>query len=223
MEILSPLGRPLSGHKARHAGTALRPTPTGGSPRRRKGDDQVDGSPHVDRQHRLPGGLNSTPSGRAPFPRQFAEAIGHVVLEAAQCEDTLGELVVLHRNASADADFDWWTSGERLADAVEGLGDPDAGSIAADYRDLLRQRHMIVHGLWLQGSEGHVNMMRAKSTKASPRAPRYDVDFGSETDLAALADQFNHLSDALLTPSRASWVLPSRSTTPLALDAAHRP
>ena len=136
---------------------------------------------------------NSTPSGRAPFPRQLAEAVGHVVLQAAQCEDTLGELVVLQRNASANPDADWWTSGERLAATVEGLADPDAGAIAADYRDLLRQRHMIVHGLWLEGSEGHVNMMRAKSTKSSPRAPGYVVGFGSETALAAVAAKFNHL------------------------------
>lgn len=125
------------------------------------------------------------------------------MLEAAQCEDTLGELVVLHRNElDANApDFDWWTSGERLADAVQGLNDVDAESIAADYRALLRQRHMVVHGLWLPGTNGHLNMMRAKSTKASPSPPAYDVGIGSEDALAKLASAFNRLerraSDAI--------------------------
>lgn len=131
--------------------------------------------------------------GRPPFPSQLAEAVGHVVLEAAQCEDTLGELVVLHRNALNDVDFDWWTSGERLAEAVQGVADPDAASIAADYRRLLPQRHMIVHGLWLVGQAGNVNMMRAKSTKSLPRATGYDVGFGSEAALAAIAAEFNRL------------------------------
>ena len=52
---------------------------------------------------------------------------------------------------------------------------------------------MIVHGLWLDGSTGHVNMMRAKSTKSSPRPPGYDVGFGSENALAAIAAEFNRL------------------------------
>jgi hypothetical protein len=143
----------------------------------------------------------SDSSGRSPFPRELAEAIGHVVLEASQCEDALGGLVVLHRNEWDAPDFDWWTSGERLADAVQGLDDAHAASIAADYRTLLHQRHMVVHGLWLPGSNGHLNMMRTKSTRASPSPPAYDVGIGSEGALTAIASAFNRLehraSDAI--------------------------
>ncbi len=116
-----------------------------------------------------------------------------MVLEAAQCEDTLGELVALHRGAHDEPDIDWWTSGERLADAVEGLPDPDAGAIAAHYRGLLRKRNMVVHGIWLHGSSGHITMMRAKSTKSSPLPPRYNVGLESEKALATLADEFNRI------------------------------
>jgi hypothetical protein len=137
--------------------------------------------------------IDSPTSGREPFLRPLAEAVGYVVLEASQCEDTLGELVVLHRNAPDDPDLDWWTSGERLAKAVESLSDPDAGGMAAQYRGLLPQRHMIVHGLWLPGSSGNINMMRAKSTKSSPRGPEYEIGFGSDAALANLAADFNRL------------------------------
>lgn len=137
---------------------------------------------------------NASPPGRQPFPSSLAEAVGHAVLEAAQCEDTLGELVILHRNAPSDPDSDWWTSGARLADAVESLGDPDAGAMAARYRELLPQRHSIIHGLWLANSNGqHLDMMRTKSTKSSLRSPGYDVAIGSECALAAIASKFNRL------------------------------
>jgi hypothetical protein len=121
-------------------------------------------------------------------------AVGHVVLEAAQCEDTLGELVVLHRNAPTDPDPDWWTSGARLADAVEDLDDPDAATMAARYRALLPQRHLVIHGLWLANPAGHhVNMIRMKSTKSSPQPPAYGLGVGSEQVLASIASEFNQL------------------------------
>lgn len=142
----------------------------------------------------MAGVKNTSPQGRDPYPDSLAAAVGHVVLEAAQCEDTLGELVILHRNAPTDPDPDWWTSGTRLADAVEDLDDPDAGAMAARYRDLLPQRHLVIHSLWLANSTGHhMNMMRTKSTKSSPRSPAYDVGIGSERVLASIAFEFNLL------------------------------
>jgi hypothetical protein len=137
---------------------------------------------------------DTSPRVRDPHPSSLAAAVGHVVLEASQCEDTLGELVILHRDARTDPDPDWWTSGARLADAVEGLDDPDAGAMGARYRELLPQRHLVIHGLWLANSTGHhMNMMRMKSTKSSPRPPAYELGIGSERALASIASEFNLL------------------------------
>lgn len=136
---------------------------------------------------------SSEPLGRPPFPGKLAAAVGHVVLEASQCEDTLGELVALHRRGAGEDDTDWWTSGERLADAVSVIDDSDAAALAHDYRSLSRSRHIVVHGVWLPGSAGHQVMLRGKSTRSAPRPPTYELGISGETELADLAADFNRL------------------------------
>lgn len=131
--------------------------------------------------------------GRSQFPPWLAEAVGRVVLQASQCEDTLGELVVLHRGAPDQVDLDWWTSGQRLAEAVAVLNDPDAASMAEDYKALLNDRHRIVHGLWLGQAGTYTNVIRAKSTKADACAPGYEVAVASEEALQSIASAFRAL------------------------------
>lgn len=92
--------------------------------------------------------------GRPAYSAWLARAVGHVALEASQCEDTLGELVVLGRGLKVEeCDTEWWTSGERLAGALVTLDDPVVDDIADVYGSLLTRRHVIVHGLWVEQAD----------------------------------------------------------------------
>lgn len=162
------------------------------------------------------------------YPPELAQAVGYVVLEASDVEDSIGELIVL-RTGRDDPDPAWWSSGTRLIEALESIGDPTLAPIAAEARVLLALRHHVVHALWLPGKDGtHVTMLRAKTTKKEPRPPGYDFGAGwSVESLADLAERFRVLdrmtddaiSDAmgfargpgsLLPPLMAPVVLPKR-------------
>lgn len=151
------------------------------------------------------------------YPAELAQAIGHVVLEASDAEDSIGELIVL-RTGMDDPDPAWWSSGIRLIEALESIGDPTLAPIATEARVLLPLRHHVVHALWLVGDgDRHTTMLRAKSTKGKPRPPGFNFGTGwSENSLADLAERFRILdrmtddaiSDALGLARRPGSLLP---------------
>ncbi|WP_143695088.1 hypothetical protein [Williamsia sp. 1135] len=117
------------------------------------------------------------------YPRELAEHVGYVVLEAAETEDLIGELLVL-RGGLDKPDPNWWASGEALAKAIEKIGDPALQPIADEMRELLAQRNALVHGLFLGYGQPRVTMKRHRGNKGD--APSFQ--FRGEWTDAALAD-----------------------------------
>ncbi|MBW0272549.1 hypothetical protein ATM97_20425 [Nocardia sp. MH4] len=156
---------------------------------------------------------------KSAFSAEVAQAVGYVVLEAADAEDSIGELIVL-RCGMDKPHMSWWQSGTGLADALESIGDPTLQPIADELRELLPLRHQVVHGLWLEGKGGaHLTMLRSKSTKKNPKLPGADVGGWSNNLLAVLAERFRVLdrmaddaiSDAMGLPRSPNSLLPPRS------------
>ncbi|MGC4932586.1 hypothetical protein ACLQ3C_02740 [Gordonia sp. DT30] len=106
------------------------------------------------------------------YPPELAEAVGYVVLEAAEAEDLIGELIVL-RTSLTEPDPTWWASGETLAKAVEKIGDPALQPIVNEMRELLQHRNSVVHGLFLGGGRLRMTMKRGKSKRGE--APSYQL------------------------------------------------
>ncbi|WP_181724511.1 hypothetical protein [Nocardia gipuzkoensis] len=165
------------------------------------------------------------------YPTELAQAVGYVVLEASDAEDSIGELIVL-RTGIDDPDPAWWTSGTRLLQALESIGDPTLAPIATEARALLPLRHQVVHGLWLVGKDGrHATSLRAKSTKKEPLPPGYDLSVGWSVDsLVDLAERFRVLdrmaddaiSDAMGLARSPGPLLPPL-TKPVTLPDRKRP
>ncbi|MFS0885132.1 hypothetical protein [Aeromicrobium sp. 179-A 4D2 NHS] len=132
--------------------------------------------------------------GRPAFSGELATAVGHVVLEASQCEDALGEMVLLASGNLGDTpDNVWWTSGERLASAVEASGVENTSSMADEYRRLTEARNIIVHGLWLESPTAFVVMTRGKSIRRDPNPPHYGFGTWTLESINDVADRFNAL------------------------------
>ncbi|WP_280393205.1 hypothetical protein [Nocardia wallacei] len=165
------------------------------------------------------------------YSDDLARAVGYVVLEATDAEDSIGELIVL-RTGMDEPDPSWWKSGAALAEALEAIGDPTLKPIVDEYRNLLPIRHHIVHGLWLEGANGnHLTMLRNKSTRRNPTRPSFNIGAGwSAGSLDEIAERFRVLdrmaddaiSDAmglqrspgsLLPPRTEPAVLPDRNTS----------
>lgn len=136
-----------------------------------------------------------TTRGRPAFSPWLAETIGHVVLEASQCEDTLGELVLLDCDINdREIDQNWWQSGAALAAAVRAISDAEAATIAETYLALVPKRNAIVHGLWIEKPGMYLNVSRIKSTRKAPRDPGLTFNFRwTEESLNAVAREFNGL------------------------------
>lgn len=163
------------------------------------------------------------------FSPELARAVGYVVLEAADAEDSIGDLVVL-RTGLESPDPRWWRSGLSLVEAVEAIGDPEIQPIADLLRELLDERHDVVHGLFLEAPGVQVTMRRAKTKKGEP--PSYEFA-GSLADdhMENLANRFRLLdrmaedaiSDAMGI-ARGEWsVLPPRTTPVVLPDLNNRP
>lgn len=133
-------------------------------------------------------------SGRPASTDELATAVGHLVLEASQCEDTLGELVLeASGNHGHQPDHEWWTSGERLANAVAAAGTGSTLALADEYRALAEGRNLVVHGLWLESPEGRMVMKRTKSSKKDETLPGFGYGFVPVSAIDDLADRFNAL------------------------------
>lgn len=155
------------------------------------------------------------------FSSQLAHAIGLVVLEASQAEDTLGELVVLRRGLP-EVDLDWWKSGEQLSQAIESLEDPELNLILSEMRRLYPIRNAVVHSLWLEGKGGPViAMKRGKSTKKAQNPANYEMrSIARVDDLHQVAEEFRTLesmasdaiSDAMGISRTIDSGLPQRKT-----------
>lgn len=161
-------------------------------------------------------------SSKSVFSRELAEAVGYVVLEAADAEDSIAELVVLRTGIEA-SDKRWWRSGTSLAEALEAIGDDELCPISDGLRELLPHRNRVVHGLFLEGNGMRLAMLRSKVTE-----PSFEVTASwSDDALADLAHRFRVLdrmaddaiSDAMglesspgspLPPRKAPVVLPDR-------------
>lgn len=141
--------------------------------------------------------------GLAGYSPTLAQAIGYVVLAAADAEDSIGELIVLRKDLDGPNPT-WWQSGEALIQALEEIGDVALQPIADEMRQLLPLRHHVVHALWLEGPEGAgMTLLRGKSTKKEPRDPSFAVGTGWSTEsLEDLAQRFLHadrLADDAIT------------------------
>lgn len=135
------------------------------------------------------------------YSDSLARAVGYVVLEAAQSEDRIGELVQL-RAGSGDPHTQWWASGQVLIEAVKSIGDPELDPLVAGMGHLYPLRNEVVHSIWLMGHKGFsaFRMMRTKSTRKDPQTPSYSVgDFQPHEDgdplryLEELARSFRRL------------------------------
>lgn len=96
------------------------------------------------------------------FSRELAEAVGYVILEAADAEESIAELVVLRSGLEAP-DKRWWRSGAALAEAVEAIGDDELCPISDGLRELLPHRNRVVHSLFLEGNKMRLAMLRSKT------------------------------------------------------------
>lgn len=158
------------------------------------------------------------PSGFSP---KLATAVGYVVLEAADAEDSVGDLVVL-RTGMKTPDPRWWRSGAALVEAVEGIGDPELQPIADLLAELIDERNDVVHGLFLEVPGGTLTMRRAKTKKGG--FPVHELDSQSVDQLANLANRFRLLdrmaedaiSDAMGIARGEQSILPPR-TRPVVL------
>lgn len=130
------------------------------------------------------------------YSPELAQAVGFVIIEAAAAEDTIAEVVVL-RQGIVDSDRDWWRSGDALAVALESIDDPTLEPITQELRRLYPERNYVVHGMWLEWSEGLVsNMIRNKSTSRQPVPASYtERTFTTLERLYKLADDFRKLED----------------------------
>lgn len=122
------------------------------------------------------------------YPRELAEQVGYVVLEAAETEDLIGELIML-RTGLDEPDPNWWASGETLAKAIEKIGDPALQPIADGMRELLDCRNALVHGLFLGYGGPRLTMKRNRGKKGDK--PSFQI-MGQWTD-AALSDVAHRL------------------------------
>lgn len=165
---------------------------------------------------------------KSSYSPELAQAIGYVVLEAADAEDSIGELIAL-RTGLDEPDPSWWRSGEALVKALEEIHDATLQPIVEEMRILLPLRHHVVHALWLEsGRDGaNLTMLRGKSTKANPRHPGFNFGTGwSELSLADLAARFrvvdrmadDAISDAMGLPRSEGSLLPPR-TEPVELPS----
>lgn len=105
-------------------------------------------------------------SSKSVFSRELAEAVGYVVLEAADAEDSIAELVVLRTGMEA-SNKRWWRSGISLAEAVEAISDDELWPISDGLRELLPHRNRVVHGLLLEGNGLRLAMLRSKVATSS--------------------------------------------------------
>jgi hypothetical protein len=162
------------------------------------------------------------------FSPELARAVGYIVLEAADAEDSVGDLVVLRTGMEAP-DPRWWRSGQALVEAVEAIGDPELRPIAELLSELLGERHNVVHGLFLEAPGARITMRRAKTKGGEP--PSHEFGGGWADDcLANLANQFRFLdrmaedaiSDAMGIARGEASVLPPRKV-PLVLPDRHQP
>ncbi|WOC14328.1 hypothetical protein [Gordonia sp. MP11Mi] len=130
-------------------------------------------------------------SDESRYPAALATHIGYVVLEAAEVEDLIGELIVLRTGIDAP-DPTWWASGETLAKALQKIGDPTLQPIADEMRELLPHRNSIVHGLF--PGYGQIRMTMKRSKRKKGEAPSFELA-GEWTDeaLADLARRFRAL------------------------------
>lgn len=160
---------------------------------------------------------------KSVFSRELAEAIGYVVLEAADAEDSIAELVVLRTGMEAP-DKRWWRSGISLAEAVEAISDDELRPISDGLRELLPHRNSLVHGLLLEGNGLRLAMLRSKATE-----PSFELTADwSDDALAELAHRFRVLdrmaddaiSDAMGLERSPSSPLPPRKTPVLLPDRA---
>ncbi|WP_156607053.1 MULTISPECIES: hypothetical protein [unclassified Dietzia] len=164
-------------------------------------------------------------SSKSVFSRELKEAVGYVILEAADAEDSIAELLVLRSGLEAP-DKRWWRSGTSLAEALEALealGDDELCPISDGLRELRPSRNRVVHGLFLEGNGMRLAMLRSNATE-----PSFEVTPGwSGGALADLAYRFRVLvrmaddaiSDAMglerspgspLPPRKAPVVPPNR-------------
>lgn len=155
------------------------------------------------------------------YPSDLARAVGCVVLEASDAEDSVGELIVL-RTGIEEPDPRWWRSGEALVQALESLGDSTLQPIADEYRVMLPLRHHVVHGLWLRPPgepDVFMTMLRGKSAKKRPSNGGYETRVWTAESLVDLARQFRALdrladdaiSDAMGLNRRQGSLLPART------------
>lgn len=104
--------------------------------------------------------------GTSTYSSELAEAVGLVVLEASQAEDTLAELMLISRGPD-EIHTDWWKSGESLAKILEMLGDSELEPLIAEYRRLIPRRNDVVHSVWVESSLGVLQQLRGKPEKGS--------------------------------------------------------
>lgn len=162
------------------------------------------------------------------FSPALAQAVGFVVLEAADAEDSVGDLIVL-RTGMRSPDPRWWRSGEALVGALEAIGDPELRPIVDLLSELLDERNNMVHGLFLEGASGTFMTMRRGKTKKG-EAPSYQLQGGGDDTLADLAHRFRVLdrmaedaiSDAMGIERGSGSVLPTR-VTPVVLSNGTSP
>lgn len=132
-----------------------------------------------------------TQHGESIFSAALAEATGYVVLEAAQAEDTIGELIML-RGAPGQAPTEWWRSGNQLLEFLRGIGDPQLEPVVEEYERLLALRNDVVHGLTL-GDDG-LMMKRARTTKENrSKGAEYEVSVRNVAGRHDLASDFRRL------------------------------
>ncbi|MGB3605339.1 MAG: hypothetical protein WBA38_17510 [Gordonia sp. (in: high G+C Gram-positive bacteria)] len=143
------------------------------------------------------------------YPAALATHIGYVVLEAAEVEAQIGELIVLHTGRDSP-DPSWWASGETLAKAIEKIGDPELQPIADEMRKLLPHRNAIVHGLFPGYGRSRMTLKRAKGKKGS--TPSFELA-GEWTDeaLEDLARRFRAMLPVIDHAIREAIGLPPRT------------
>lgn len=155
------------------------------------------------------------------FSAAMATATGYVALEAAQAEDTIGELVTLiSRLSGHEKDpAKWWSSGEQLIADIRSIGDPELDPIAQLYAHLLPLRNNITHGLTLDDTGALLK--RVKITKKDSGAASYEfciMDIAARNELAIEFRRLERMAadairDAMDTQRTTASELPQRATS----------
>ena len=140
---------------------------------------------------------------------EMAQAIGHVIVAAAEAEDALAHIVAEWERRDPIVRENprgcrlWSDSGRTLADALETAYEGKFDGIAKEYRELSARRNDLVHGVVV--FPGTVREFRVRRARAAEQRERAEMQPGADVWFHKKVSSFD--LESLVEMERRFWAL----------------